>query len=52
MDDDDADYMQGSEDEDYDFDYSDGEDADQPGNVDVENMYYKAKCALLIPSFF
>ncbi|KAF8735701.1 hypothetical protein AX14_001629 [Amanita brunnescens Koide BX004] len=43
MDDDDADYMQGSEDEDYDFDYSDGEDAEESGNVDVENMYYKAK---------
>ncbi|KAF8347026.1 PCI domain-containing protein [Amanita rubescens] len=43
MDDDDADYMQGSEDEDYDFDYSDGDDAEQAGNADVENLYYKAK---------
>ncbi|KAK2461487.1 hypothetical protein APHAL10511_005950 [Amanita phalloides] len=43
MDDDDADYMQGSEDEDYDFDYSDGDDAEESGNADVENMYYKAK---------
>ena len=33
--------------QDYDFDYSDGEDAEESGNVDVENMYYKAKCALL-----
>ncbi|TDL28184.1 PCI-domain-containing protein [Rickenella mellea] len=43
MDDDDADYMQGSDDEDYGFDYSDGDDADEQGNVDVENMYYTAK---------
>ncbi|PPR06129.1 hypothetical protein CVT26_005351 [Gymnopilus dilepis] len=43
MDDDDADYMQGSDDEDYGFDYSDNEDANESGSVDVENMYYKAK---------
>jgi COP9 signalosome complex subunit 2 len=46
MDDDDADYMQGSDDEDYGFDYSDGDDADDAGSADVENMYYTAKCAL------
>jgi hypothetical protein len=28
----------------YDFDYSDGEDANESGSADVENMYYKAKC--------
>jgi COP9 signalosome complex subunit 2 len=43
MDDDDADYMQGSEDEDYGFDYSDGDEANQSGSADVENMYYTAK---------
>ncbi|KIK70497.1 hypothetical protein GYMLUDRAFT_149392 [Collybiopsis luxurians FD-317 M1] len=43
MDDDDADYMQGSDDEDYGFDYSDGEDAEEAGSADVENLYYKAK---------
>ncbi|KAH7915705.1 PCI domain-containing protein [Hygrophoropsis aurantiaca] len=43
MDDDDADYMQGSDDEDYGFDYSDGDDADESGTADVENMYYTAK---------
>ncbi|KAI0043538.1 PCI-domain-containing protein [Auriscalpium vulgare] len=43
MDDDDADYMQGSDDEDYGFDYSDGEDGDESGSADVENMYYTAK---------
>ncbi|KAJ3532587.1 hypothetical protein NMY22_g7681 [Coprinellus aureogranulatus] len=44
MDDDDADYMQGSDDEDYGFDYSDNdEDADESGSVDLENMYYVAK---------
>lgn len=42
MDDDDADYMQGSEDEDYDLDYS-ADEAEESGNVDVENMYYEAK---------
>ncbi|KAJ8084709.1 hypothetical protein PM082_003485 [Marasmius tenuissimus] len=42
MDDDDADYMQGSDDEDYGFDYSDGDDGEE-GSVDMENMYYKAK---------
>lgn len=44
MDDDDADYMQGSDDEDYGFDYSDNdEDAEESGSVDLENMYYVAK---------
>ncbi|KAI0035108.1 PCI-domain-containing protein [Vararia minispora EC-137] len=43
MDDDDADYMQGSDDEDYGFDYSDGDDGDAGGSADVENMYYTAK---------
>ncbi|KAF7784196.1 hypothetical protein Agabi119p4_361 [Agaricus bisporus var. burnettii] len=44
MDDDDADYMQGSDDEDYGFDYSDNdEEANESGSVDIENMYYKAK---------
>ncbi|KIL01024.1 hypothetical protein PAXRUDRAFT_821032 [Paxillus rubicundulus Ve08.2h10] len=43
MDDDDADYMQGSEDEDYGFDYSDNDDANESGSADVENMYYTAK---------
>ncbi|KAI0068030.1 PCI-domain-containing protein [Artomyces pyxidatus] len=43
MDDDDADYMQGSDDEDYGFDYSDGDDGDEAGSADVENMYYTAK---------
>jgi COP9 signalosome complex subunit 2 len=43
MDDDDADYMQGSDDEDYGFDYSDNDDAEESGSADVENMYYKAK---------
>ncbi|KAJ6623092.1 PCI domain-containing protein [Mycena sp. CBHHK59/15] len=43
MDDDDADYMQGSDDEDYGFDYSDGDEANDSVSADVENMYYKAK---------
>ncbi|KAF7302625.1 PCI domain-containing protein [Mycena chlorophos] len=43
MDDDDADYMQGSDDEDYGFDYSDGDDGNEAETADVENMYYKAK---------
>ncbi|KAL1762546.1 PCI domain-containing protein [Schizophyllum commune] len=43
MDDDDADYMQGSDDEDYGFDYSDGDDDNDAGAADVENMYYRAK---------
>ncbi|KAI0715089.1 PCI-domain-containing protein [Earliella scabrosa] len=42
MDDDDADYMQGSDDEDYGFDYSD-DDGNEAGSADVENMYYTAK---------
>lgn len=44
MDDDDADYMQGSDEEDYDFTYSDNDDdANESGSADVENMYYVAK---------
>ncbi|EIW87113.1 PCI-domain-containing protein [Coniophora puteana RWD-64-598 SS2] len=43
MDDDDADYMQGSDDEDYGFDYSDDDAGDDAGTADVENMYYTAK---------
>jgi len=43
MDDDDADYMQGSDDEDYGFDYSDNDDGEDSGDVDIENMYYVAK---------
>lgn len=43
MDDDDAEYMQGSDDEDYGFDYSDDEDGDEAASADVENMYYTAK---------
>ncbi|KAH9949376.1 PCI domain-containing protein [Amylocystis lapponica] len=43
MDDDDADYMQGSDDEDYGFDYSDDEGDNEAGSADVENMYYTAK---------
>ncbi|KAJ7292889.1 PCI domain-containing protein [Mycena rebaudengoi] len=43
MDDDDADYMQGSDDEDYGFAYSDEDEANESGSADVENLYYKAK---------
>ncbi|KAH9968686.1 PCI domain-containing protein [Russula dissimulans] len=44
MDDEDAEYMQGSDDEDYGFDYSDdGEGVDDAVSADVENMYYTAK---------
>jgi len=43
MDDDDADYMQGSDEEDYGFDYSDDEEGNDAGTADVENMYYTAK---------
>ncbi|KZT08627.1 PCI-domain-containing protein [Laetiporus sulphureus 93-53] len=43
MDDDDAEYMQGSDDEDYGFDYSDDDAGDEAGSADVENMYYTAK---------
>ncbi|OCH90066.1 PCI-domain-containing protein [Obba rivulosa] len=43
MDDDDADYMQGSDDEDYGFDYSDEDEANETGSADAENMYYTAK---------
>jgi len=44
MDDEDAEYMQGSDDEDYGFDYSDGDGADDSVSVDAENLYYTAKC--------
>ncbi|CAL1694251.1 unnamed protein product [Somion occarium] len=44
MDEDDAEYMQGSDDEDYGFDYSDDDDdANQAGSADVENMIATAK---------
>ncbi|KAI0964297.1 hypothetical protein AcW1_001149 [Taiwanofungus camphoratus] len=43
MDDEDAEYMQGSDDEDYGFDYSDDEEGNETGSADVENMYYTAK---------
>jgi len=43
MDDDDADYMQGSDDEDYGFDYSDDGEGEAAESADVENMYYTAK---------
>lgn len=43
MDDDDADYMQGSDDEDYGFDYSDDGEGEIAESADVENMYYTAK---------
>ncbi|EPQ60144.1 PCI-domain-containing protein [Gloeophyllum trabeum ATCC 11539] len=43
MDEDDADYMQGSDDEDYGFEYSDDDEANESGTVDIENMYYTAK---------
>ncbi|KAJ3512512.1 hypothetical protein NLJ89_g3475 [Agrocybe chaxingu] len=42
MDDDDADYMQGSDDDDFNYSGDEG-DQDDEDNVDVENMYYKAK---------
>ncbi|KAI0756545.1 PCI-domain-containing protein [Daedaleopsis nitida] len=42
MDDDDADYMQGSDDEDFGFEYSD-EGSNDGDSADVENMYYTAK---------
>lgn len=35
--------MQGSGDEDYEYNYSDGDGTDDAANVDVENMYYTAK---------
>ncbi|KAI0094503.1 PCI domain-containing protein [Irpex rosettiformis] len=43
MDDDDADYMQGSDDGDYGFDYSEDGSGSESGNADVENLYYTAK---------
>ena len=65
MDDDDADYMQGSDDEvclwlffrqlidflqDYGFDYSDNDEANESGSADVENLYYTAKCLSAAPA--
>ncbi|KAK1069689.1 hypothetical protein LTR33_010848, partial [Friedmanniomyces endolithicus] len=40
---DDDDFMQASDDENYDFEYEDDDDAEQGGDVDVENKYYNAK---------
>ncbi|WPH01715.1 Hypothetical protein R9X50_00456700 [Acrodontium crateriforme] len=41
---DDDDFMQASDEENYDFDYEDDDDdADESGDVDVENKYYNAK---------
>ncbi|GAB7359808.1 hypothetical protein MBLNU230_g6977t1 [Neophaeotheca triangularis] len=40
---DDDDFMQASDEEDYDFEYEDDDDAEQGGDVDVENKYYNAK---------
>ncbi|EGP82617.1 unnamed protein product [Zymoseptoria tritici ST99CH_1A5] len=40
---DDDDFMQASDEENYDFEYEDDDDADQGGDVDVENKYYNAK---------
>jgi hypothetical protein len=36
--------------QDYGFDYSDGDGADDAVSVDVENMYYTAKCMPLVLS--
>ena len=30
--------------QDYDFNYSDGDEENEAGSADVENMYYVAKC--------
>ncbi|KAK3069529.1 hypothetical protein LTR53_012067 [Teratosphaeriaceae sp. CCFEE 6253] len=40
---DDDDFMQASDDENYDFEYEDDDEAEQGGDVDVENKYYNAK---------
>ncbi|KAK4495407.1 hypothetical protein PRZ48_013738 [Zasmidium cellare] len=40
---DDDDFMQASDEENYDFEYEDDDDVDQGGDVDVENKYYNAK---------
>jgi len=40
---DDDDFMQASDDENYDFEYEDDDDAEEGGDVDVENKYYNAK---------
>ena len=31
--------------QDYDFNYSDGDEANESGSTDLENMYYTAKCS-------
>ncbi|KAI7224048.1 COP9 signalosome complex subunit [Hortaea werneckii] len=40
---DDDDFMQASDDENYDFEYEDDDDQEEGGDVDVENKYYNAK---------
>ncbi|KAK4539841.1 hypothetical protein LTR36_010302 [Oleoguttula mirabilis] len=40
---DDDDFMQASDDENYDFEYEDDDEAEEGGDVDVENKYYNAK---------
>lgn len=40
---DDDDFMQASDDENYDFEYEDEDDNEEGGDVDVENKYYNAK---------
>ncbi|KAK3670730.1 hypothetical protein LTR78_009422 [Recurvomyces mirabilis] len=40
---DDDDFMQASDEENYDFEYEDDEDGEEGGDVDVENKYYNAK---------
>ena len=42
MSDDDDDFMQESDNEEYEFDYEDDEE-DEGGNVGIENKYYNAK---------
>lgn len=39
----DDDFMQASDDEEYDFDYEDDDDDEDSGAVDIENKYYNAK---------
>ncbi|EMC98026.1 hypothetical protein BAUCODRAFT_410975 [Baudoinia panamericana UAMH 10762] len=40
---DDDDFMQASDEENYDFEYEDDDEAEQGGDIDVENKYYNAK---------
>ncbi|KAI6834216.1 COP9 signalosome complex subunit [Hortaea werneckii] len=40
---DDDDFMQASDDENYDFEYEDDDDQEEGGDVDVKNKYYNAK---------